>query len=180
MKPTSNKTIRCRAERIEIFYDDKDQRVRVDYEESGLEDLQLYGNKLNGVSYQSHTSILFNEIQNTMYRKIVYGIEAFNKTELVSMSKADLIKVQKDYAKAQVVLNKYKNQVMNQFLDKFFQKHFWNSPIAREMEAFSQDPEAIHEENTLSFKDLGINKHQIAGKLIEHGFLPVDFFYLSA
>ena len=180
MKTKSTKTIHCTEDGIEIFYDNKDQGVNVMYEDSGLQNLQLYGNKLNDVSYQSRTSTMFNEVQNKMYRRIVYGVEALNKAELTTMSKNEISKIQKDYSRAQVILNRYKNQVMNQSLNGFLEKHFWNSPIAREMIDFSDDPDTVHEENTLSFKELGINKKQVAGKLIEHGFLPVDFFYLSA
>ena len=180
MKPSINKTIRCKADCIEIFYDNLDHKVQVKYEEKGLQDLQLYGNKLNGKSYQTRKSILFNELQNKMYRKVLFGLEAVNKTELTEMSKADIRKVQQEHLRAQKVLNQWKNEVMASYVDKMFKELFWNSPIAKEMVAFSKDPEAIHDDNTLSFKELGITKKQIAGKMIEHGFLPVNFFYLSA
>lgn len=180
MKKSESKTIRCKADCIEIFYDNLDHRVRVLYEENGLETIQLYGNKLNGQSYQTRKSMLFNQLQNKMYRRLIFGLESLNKAELKVISKADLRKLQQDHIRTQKVLNQWKNQIVSSYLDKMFTEIFWNSSIAKEMVEFSKDPESIHEENNMSFKELGISKKQIAGKLIEHGLLPVNFFHLQA
>jgi hypothetical protein len=69
---------------------------------------------------------------------------------------------------------------MANMCDEIFGKVFWNSPIAKEMVAYSTDAEALKEENTLSFRELGIKKHQLAAKFVEFGLLPVNFFQLSA
>jgi hypothetical protein len=180
MKPLRNKTIRCKADCMIIFYDHKDAPIKMVYEENGLENLQLYGNKLNGESYQTRKSILFNQLQNKLYRRLIFGLDSLNNTDLQTMKKSEILKVQEDHERAKKVLNQWKNEITSSYVDKLFSEIFWNSPIAKEMVRFGNDPDAVHEENTLSFKELGIKKRQIAVKLVENGLLPVNFFYLNA
>jgi hypothetical protein len=115
-----------------------------------------------------------------MYKRLIYGIENIPKAELQTIERKERERIVARHARAQEVINIYKNEVMGAFCDQIFGKVFWNSPIAKEMVAFSQDPEALKEENTLSFRELGIKKHQIAARLIESGLLPLNFFQLSA
>ena len=174
------KTIRATERGIEIFYDNKRHVTRLEYEEKGLADLQLYGNKLNGKMYQAQTAIHFNSIQQSMYRRLIYGIESIPYPELKKMKKLDKKIVQKRHKKAQQVINIWKNEILSSFVNGLFTEFFWNSDITKEMKELSKDPEFMKEENTLSFKDLGITKKHVANKLIEHGLLPVNFFHLSA
>lgn len=163
-----------------IFYDQKDAPIKMVYEEKGLENLQLYGNKLNGQSYQTRKSILFNQLQNKLYRRLIFGLEALNKTELQTMKKTEILKVQEDHERTKKVLNQWKNEITSSYVDKMFSEIFWHSDLAKEMVRYGQDPDAVNDENTLSFKELGVTKKQIAVKLIQNGLLPVNFFYLSA
>lgn len=178
MKKNPKKTVEEQS--IKIFYNEDRTAARIVFKEQGLNDLQLYGNKLNGVSYQGVTDVEFNTRQQRMYKRLIYGIENIPKAELQTIEKKERERIIARHARAQEVINIYKNEVMAVMCDKIFGKIFWNSPIAKEMVAFSSDPETLKEENTLSFRELGIKKHQIAGKLIESGLLPVNFFQLSA
>jgi hypothetical protein len=178
MKKNPNKTVVEQS--LKIFYNDDRTAARIVFKEQGLNDLQLYGNKLNGVSYQRVTEIEFNTLQQRMYKRLVYGIENIPKAEMLTIDRKERERIIARHARAQEVINIYKNEVMAITCDKIFGKIFWNSPIAKEMVAYSSDSEALKEENTLSFRELGIKKHQLAAKFIESGLLPLNFFQLSA
>jgi hypothetical protein len=144
-----------------------------------LRNIQLEGNKLNGISYQDHTVMEFNPLQRQLYCEVVYGVKNLKPKERTQMTEVQLGLIEERYTKAQRVINQLKNEIMSKYCDKIF-KVFYNSPIAKEMLHYSQDPENENNENTMTFADLGINKYQIATRLIEHGVLPVNFFQLSA
>jgi hypothetical protein len=143
-----------------------------------LANIQLEGNKFNDIRYQQ-SSVEFNSVQQKMYREVIYGVENIKPSERAQMTEIELGLVAERFQKGQRVINQFKNEVMAQFCDKIF-KVFYNSPIAKEMLEFSADPDNSQEENTLTFKDLGIKKHHVAIRLVEHGILPVNFFQLSA
>jgi hypothetical protein len=180
MQKTPIKTIRCTKHGIKIFYERSEQVVSVYYEEKGLSDIQLHGNTLNGVSYQSVGSSVFNTLQNKLYKRLIYGIEAMTKTELVELSITEIRQINRDHRKAIKVLNAWKNQVVSSYVDRLFAEVFWNSDVAKEMVNFSKEEDYEDQENTLSFKELGLSKKQVAVKLIEHGLLPVNFFQMAA
>lgn len=175
-----NKTIRATESGLEIFYEKKRHTVTVKYEDRGLSEMQLYGNKLNGVSFQAPNKNAFNPLQQKIYRRLLYGLEAVSATELREMPETEKQELTQMHSRAQQVINLWKNQIMASYIDKLFGEMFWHSDIAKEMVDLSNDQEFMHEENTLSFKELGITKPQVAHKLMEHGLLPVNFFYLSA
>ena len=177
MKKNPNLTVSTQS--IKIYLNDDRNAARVVFKEQGLNDLKLHGNKLNGVSYQGVTDIEFNTRQQRMYKRLIYGIENIPKAELQTIDSKERERIIAKHARAQEVINIYKNEAMAKICDNIFGKIFWNSPIAKEMVAFSKDPESLKEENTLSFRELGIKKHQIAGKLIESGLLPINFFQLA-
>lgn len=151
-----------------------------EYTNKGLENLQLHGNQQDGFSYQLSTTVDFNPRQQKLYKYLIYGIEGVPKPELLEMTQEKKQEIITRHRKAQKVINQYKNEVVASYCDKIFGELFWNSDVAKEMIAYSKDPESLQEENTLSFRELGIKKHHVAGKLIEFGLLPVNFFQLSA
>lgn len=180
MNKTPIKTIRCTKRGIQIFYEQSEQGVSVFYEEKGLSDIQLNGNKLNGISYQSVGSSVFSSQQNKLYKRLIYGIEAMTKSELIDLSTVEIRQINRDHRRAMKVLNAWKNQVVSSYIDTLFGELFWHSTIADAMIKFSQEDDYEDLENTLSFKELGLSKKQVASKLIENGLLPVDFFQMAA
>lgn len=144
-----------------------------------LRTIQLEGNKLNDISYQETSVLEFNSIQKQLYTEVVYGIKNMKPKQRATLTDIQVGLIEERYEKAQRVINQLKNEVMNKYCDKIFNV-FYNSPIAKEMLVYSQDPENENNENTMTFADLGINKYHIATRLIEHGILPVNFFQLSA
>lgn len=163
---------------LQIYYNMGGTSVSVRCKQK-LSTQQLYGNRLNDKSYQEFEVTEFNSIQQKLYREVIYGVENFKPSERKKMTEIELGLVAERHEKAQRVINQFKNEVVATLCDRIFKK-FWNSDIAKEMLDFSETPDTKDLPNDMSFKELGIKKHQVAVRLIEHGILPVNFFQLSA
>lgn len=160
-----------------VIYHNEIGAVNVVYKERGLANLQLYGNKLNDFSYQEITEIQFNSRQQRLFKRLLYGINSIPKPELATLSKEQTKVLIKKHRTAQKIINRLKNEVVAAKCDRVFKK-FWNSDLAKEMLVYSK--KELNAPNTMTFKQLGISKSQIADKLVEHGLLPVNFYQLSA
>jgi hypothetical protein len=81
------------------------------------------------------------------------------------------------YKRAQVTLNKFKQQVTIKYSNAIFETLFPNSPITQFLLADTETDEKF--KNTLTFKDLGIEKQDIIAIFIAEGILPKNFFDLK-
>jgi hypothetical protein len=119
----------------------------------------------------------FNTTQKDLYQKIVYGFSAYTKEEILTMSKSKKYKVTVAYTKAHRILNRWKQEIVNEAVDVIFLRMFPKSVLAKQM--VSEKGYDDNLECTISFKDLGVSKKDIANKLIEFGLLPENFFNLA-
>lgn len=142
-----------------------------------LQRLQLHGNKLNDRSYQSYTPFRFNETQQRLYSQLVYGIKDEAKAALPA---EEISVIQAKHQRAQKIINTWKNEIVNSYVDVIFGKVFWHSDISKEMIEKAQRDKRSNVLNNMSFKDLGLEKRHVAEKLIKHKLLPEDFFQLTA
>lgn len=144
----------------------------------GIEKIQLYGKNLNGVTYQDYEPLKFNYTQYRMYYSLLNGLKFYKPEIVAKFSQAKKDHITRKHKKTQQVINRWKNQIVNAYSNHIFKSIFWNSDIAKEMVALTeQDDTAL---NTMTFRELGLQKHQIAQKLIEHKLLPDNFFLLTA
>ena len=81
------------------------------------------------------------------------------------------------YKRAQVTLNKFKQQLTIKYSNAIFEHLFPNSPITQFLLADTETDEKF--KNTLTFKDLGIEKKDIIAIFIAEGILPKNFFDLK-
>ena len=81
------------------------------------------------------------------------------------------------YKRAQVILNKFKQQVTIQYTNFIFKTLFPKSPITDVLLADTEIDEKF--KNTLTFKELGISKDQIITIFIAEGILPKNFLSLD-
>ena len=98
------------------------------------------------------------------------------KEEIVAMSKSKKHRVTIAYTKAHRILNRWKQEIVNETIDTLFLKMFPKSKTAKQFvseKGYDDNIQCI-----IPFKDLGISKKQIASKLIEFGLLPENFFNL--
>lgn len=168
----SDKTISANSKGIVISYGDRNKHQFVNYQSTSkeVEKIQLYG------SHRREPIFYFTPTQKDLFQKVVYGLSAYTKEEITSMSKYKKHQVIVSYTKAQRILNRWKQEIVNETIDTLFLRMFPKSKTAKQM--VSEKGYDDNLECTISFKDLGISKKQVVNKLIEFGLLPENFFNL--
>jgi hypothetical protein len=120
----------------------------------------------------------YNSRQNFLYKRAIFGLAAYSSQETLEMSKVKVKRINKINRKTQVVLNLWKQELVNSWTNKFFSIIFPTSPFAKEFTTCTAvDKNFIC---TLSFKDLNISKSDIINKLIVEKILPKEFYQLKS
>ena len=139
---------------------------------------QIKDYQLNaGKTYMSYETDGYSQYQNYLYKRALYGLDALSEQELATICSKKKQRIVNVYKKAQVTLNKFKQQVTIQYSNFVFKTLFPNSPITSILLADTEVDESF--KNTLTFKELGINKDQIITIFINEGILPKNFLSLE-
>jgi hypothetical protein len=138
-----------------------------------IKDYQLNSNK----TYMSYETDGYSQYQNYLYKRALYGLDALSEQELATICSKKKQRVINVYKRAQVTLNKFKQQVTIQYSNFVFKTLFPNSPITSILLADTEVDEKF--KNTLTFKELGITKDQIITIFINEGILPKNFLSLE-
>lgn len=173
----SEKTASCNSRGIVISYGDrnKHQFVNYDFKNNHVQKIQISGK----TNYQFKKPIKdFTPLQEELYSKVVYGFNAFTSKELSTMSSSKRFHVKLMYNKAHKLLNRWKQEIINEKINNFFLKLFPKSPVVKQLTSVNGYDDSL-DVSCITFKDLGVSKSQIAEKLIEHNILPNNFFQLK-
>jgi hypothetical protein len=119
----------------------------------------------------------YNGYQNYLYKRALYGLDALTEKELATMCSKKKQRIINVYKRAQVTLNKFKQEITIQYSNFIFQTLFPESPITQFLTADTETDEKF--KNTLTFKDLGITKEQIITIFMLEGILPKNFLSLE-
>lgn len=119
----------------------------------------------------------YNSYQNYLYKRALYGLDALNEKELATMCSKKKQRIVNVYKRAQVTLNKFKQEITIQYSNFIFNTLFPESPITQALLADTETDEKF--KNTLTFKDLGIEKQDIIAIFIAEGILPKNFLDLK-
>jgi len=119
----------------------------------------------------------YNQYQNYLYKRALYGLSALTQDELATMCSKKKQRVLNVYKKAQVVINKLKQQATINYTNFIFETLFPKSPITQALLAETETDDTLI--NKLNFKDLGIEKSQIITIFIAEGVLPKNFLSLD-
>ena len=119
----------------------------------------------------------YNQYQNYLYKRALYGLNALTEQELAVMCSKKKQRIINVYKKAQLALNKLKQQATINYSNFIFKTLFPNSPITEFLLADAEIDEKFV--NTLNFKDLGIDKKQIITIFMSEGILPKNFLSLE-
>jgi hypothetical protein len=138
-----------------------------------LKDYQLNVGKTH-IQYEQDS---YSNYQNYLYKRALYGLSSINQEELDSMCGKKKQRIINVYKRAQVVLNKLKQQATISYSNFIFKTLFPNSPITQFLLAETETDTTF--KNTLNFKDLGIDKSQIITIFIAEGVLPRNFLSLE-
>jgi hypothetical protein len=107
----------------------------------------------------------------------MYGLSALTEQELATMCSKKKQRIINVYKKAQVVINKLKQQATIKYTNFIFEALFPKSPITQALLADTETDDKLV--NTLNFKDLNIDKSQIITIFIAEGVLPKNFLSLE-
>jgi hypothetical protein len=130
-----------------------------------------------GQTYIKYETDGYSQYQNYLYKRALYGLDALSQQELATMCSKKKQRIVNVYKRAQIVLNKFKQQVTVQYTNFIFKTLFPNSPITDFLTADTETDDKF--KNTLTFKDLGINKEQIISIFMAEGILPKNFLSLD-
>jgi hypothetical protein len=120
----------------------------------------------------------YNQYQNYLYKRALYGLSSINQEELDTMCGKKKQRIINVYKRAQVVLNTLKQQVTINYSNFIFKTLFPKSPITQFLLSETETDTTF--KNVLNFKDLGIDKQQIITIFIAEGVLPRNFLSLEA
>jgi len=138
-----------------------------------IKDYQLYAGK----TYMQYETDGYSQYQTYLYKRALYGLDALTQQELATMCSKKKQRIINVYKRAQVVLNKFKQELTIQYTNLLFKRLFPNSPLTDALLANTETDEKF--KNTLTFKDLGIEKKDIISIFISEGILPKNFLSLD-
>jgi ribosome-interacting GTPase 1 len=142
-------------------------------------DLSQIRNTLSEKRVIKAEEISLNDYQNFLYKRALYGLKVYTQEELDEMHPEKQERITRVYWKAQRVLNKYKQEVINKESNKIMKALFPHSQLTKLFltELNVTDPRF---RNDLTFRQLGIDKPDIVNKLIERRVLPKNFYILDS
>ena len=129
------------------------------------------------VKYQDFEQDKYNTYQNYLYKRALYGLDSLSVDELNTMCSKKRSRIINVYNRGQLVVNKYKHQVTKQLTDKLLGSLFPNSLLISEI--INHNDIDNKYKNTLTFKDLSIEKDLIVNLFITEGILPKNFLSLE-
>jgi hypothetical protein len=173
MRFNPHKTVSAGSKGIIISFRDANKHRFMPYENNLVEEIQQKGK----TNYQLLEQPAFNKVQQQLYAETVYGLSYFSAEDVNKMSKSKKLRVLAKYAKAQRILNRWKQEIVYSKVDSIFLTLFPNSRITK-MLVDTQGYDRSNRE-THSFKELGLTQQDVASKLMEVNLLPQNFFQLA-
>jgi hypothetical protein len=150
------------------------QNRKQKFEYSGkLENYQIKNERPTVMQYESDG---YSQYQNYLYKRALYGLDALTEKELATMCSKKKQRIIGVYKRAQIILNKFKQEVTIAHSNFIFKTLFPNSPVTEFLMSETETDSTF--KNTLTFKDLKINKEQIITIFMSEGILPKNFLSL--
>jgi hypothetical protein len=156
-----------------ISYGDVNKHQYVGYN-SYVKKIQLEGT----VKYQQ-IDVVLNPIQEKLYQTLIYGFDIFTRKELAKLPEQRKIDIKIRYTKAQRILQKWKQDLIFDSLDKFLLSLFPKSSIVKAFANTKGNSPDVSNEEYITFREAGIKQSQIINKLIENNLLPQNFYELA-
>ncbi len=168
-----NKTVTANSKGIIISFRDDNKPRYIPYKNREVAELQHQGKSL----YQELDQPVFNRIQQRLYAEALYGINAYDQTELMTLSRKDILRITSLHRRVQFFLNRWKQEIMDSKVNDLLSRIFYKSKAVKDMCSIKGYNRAYTAR--YSFKELGLTQEAVANKLVEMGFLPQDFFKLA-
>jgi len=158
---------------------DKQPVLDNDHDYTGqFSDQQVNGKSFRGKKYVEVQKESLTDYQNFLYNRALFGLAVYSQEELRDMRWDKRKRIIKVHKRAQVVLNLWRQEIVNVLSTHLFESLFPNTIITEGFVSTKNDtdPEYI---NKMSFKALRISKAQIVSKLVAEGILPPNFYELK-
>ena len=133
--------------------------------------------QLSSTKYAQYEQDKYSTYKNYLYKRALYGLDALTEEELKETCSKKKQRIVNVYRRAQVVLNRFKQEVSIKKTNYIFQKLFPKSKLT--LSIISQTETDDNFRNTLTFKDLNITKDDIISTFIVEGVLPKNFLSLK-
>lgn len=151
------------------------QKNKQNFNYSGkLENYQIMNEKPTVMKYETDG---YSQYQNYLYKRALYGLDSMTEQELATMCVKKKQRIVNVYKRAQLIINKFKQEVTIQYSNFIFKTLFPKSPVTDFLLSETETDESF--KNTLTFKDLNITKEQIISIFIAKGILPKNFLSLD-
>jgi hypothetical protein len=138
---------------------------------------QVRNYQMRSQTVMSYEQDGYSAYQNYLYKRALYGLDALSEQELATICSKKKQRIVNVYKRAQVTLNKFKQQLTIKYSNFIFESLFPKSPITQFLLTDTETDDKY--KNTLTFKDLGIEKQDIICIFIAEGILPKNFFDLK-
>lgn len=173
MSYNPNKTITANSKGIVISFRDENKPKFIPYKIKEVDDVQHLGRGI----YQTFEIPAFNKIQQRLYAEALYGINAYDQSEIMTLTHKDILRITALHRRVQFFLNRWKQEIMDCKVDMILSKLFPRSKVVKDLTTIKGYNRAYTAR--YSFKELGLTQEAVAAKLVEMGFLPENFFQLA-
>jgi hypothetical protein len=170
MRINPNKTVSAQADGIIISYRESNKYQFMAYQDGHAEQKPVK-------KYQQITKPVFNRMQQKIYAKTVYGLNAYTHEQIVAMPKLKRQMIISKHSKVQQVLNQWKQELAAAKVDSLLAFLFPKSKITKVFSSVNGYEKQMMDRH--SFKELGLDQQTIAKKLLDEKLLQQDFFNIS-
>lgn len=168
MHNNQNKTVSANSKGIVISFRDVNKHKFIPYESQYVKQIQLHGT----TKYQQIETVVFNSTQRRIYDEALYGFAVYSPEEIKALSPTKKHFIQKNYHRVQRFLSKWKQDLINQRIDNYLLKLFYNSSMIKEFVEVSSSEYQFPNDTSHLTDDV------IARKLVQFKLLPSNFFNL--
>lgn len=165
-----NKTISVNSNGIVISYIDNNKHQFIKFENQDAP-------RRMPAKYQEIEKSVFNYTQQKLYSETLYGLNLYTEETISKMPRFRLIKILDTYNRAQKLINRWKQEIVNHKVDRLMLALFPKSPITKQFVETTGSDDTI--KSKFSFKDLKLDQKKIADMLIKEGILPNNFYDLN-
>lgn len=141
----------------------------------GLQDM-MYSGQLEIKQFPQQSIVDYTVLtpgQHKLFKHVMVGLDMYTPQELYSMNSSKKTKIYKRHKMAQTVLNLWKQELTNGITNRLLGGLFPKSALINSIT--SDNSVNKNFTNTLTFKQLGINKTMLINKLIQENLLPGNF-----
>jgi hypothetical protein len=126
------------------------------------------------------TATKLNHTQKLLFNICLHGEKACSDEIKKDLSFADYHKMRNKFRKAQIVINRLKQERINEWANAFMKHFFPKTELTQVFTVQYGDAVDLNKICSMSFKDLGITTEDIIDKLIKSGVLPKNFYGINS